>query len=114
VNGALNHRISNTTNLCIEYTDSSALVMALDLKGVSCSNGSACASGNPDPSHVLLAMGLSQEKAHASLRFSVGHSTTEQEVRDASKIINETVQNLRSTHPLWNNRMKHTLPAVNN
>src|SRR5262249_1376938 len=75
VNGDPVQRTCNTANLCIEYTDSSALLMALDLKGVVCSTGSACAAGSPDPSHVLLAMGLPQDKAHASLRFSMGRST---------------------------------------
>ena len=77
------------------------MIMALDMKGISCSNGSACIAGSPDPSHVLLAMGLPQDKAHASLRFSLGHNTTEEEIRSAAAVIIETVQRLRKTNPLW-------------
>jgi cysteine desulfurase len=101
VNGSRDHRVLNTTNLCFEFTDSSAMVMALDLKGIACSNGSACASGNPEPSHVLLAIGLPQDKAHASLRLSVGWNTTEADINEAIKIIPDVVSRLRQTHPLW-------------
>jgi cysteine desulfurase len=101
VNGSRDDRVLNTTNLCFEFTDSSAMVMALDLKGIACSNGSACAAGNPEPSHVLLAMGLPQDKAHASLRLSVGWNTTEADINEAIKIIPDVVSRLRQTHPLW-------------
>jgi cysteine desulfurase len=101
INGDRAHRTCNTTNICFDYTDSTALVMALDLKGVACSNGSACASGNPEPSHVLLAMGLPQHQAHASLRFSLGHSTTESEIQQACEIIPPVVSRLRESHPMW-------------
>jgi cysteine desulfurase len=101
INGKLDARVPNTTNICFSHTDSSAMVMALDLKGLSCSNGSACAAGNPEPSHVLLAMGLPQDKAHASLRFSVGWDTTEADIDEALKIIPEVVARLRQTNPLW-------------
>jgi cysteine desulfurase len=101
VNGDREKRTVNTTNICFEYVDSSEMIMALDLKGVACSSGSACAAGSADPSHVLLAMGLSQDKAHSSLRFSLGHSTTEDDIKRAAKIIEETVPQLRQRHPLW-------------
>lgn len=101
VNGNRTQRVPNTTNLCFEYTDSSAMVMALDMQGMACSNGSACAAGNPEPSHVLLAMGLPQEKAHASLRFSIGWNTTTEEIEQAIKIIPEVVAKQRANHPLW-------------
>jgi len=101
VNGAGAKRVANTTNICFEYTESSKMIMALDLKGVSASNGSACASGNPNPSHVLLAMGLPQDKAHASMRFSLGHSNTEEEIKKAAEIIVQTVSEVRATNPLW-------------
>jgi cysteine desulfurase len=101
LNGDKNDRVANTTNICFDYTDSSAMIMALDLKGVQCSNGSACIAGSPDPSHVLLAMGLSQDKAHGALRFSVGHETTEDDIRIAAAIIAETTARVRQNHPLW-------------
>jgi cysteine desulfurase len=106
INGERRERICNTTNLCFEYTDSSEMIMALDLKGIACSTGSACQAGSAEASHVLLAMNLPQEKAHASLRFSLGHPTTEDEVRSATKIIVETVQRLREKNPLWREKGK--------
>lgn len=103
VNGDPTHRICNTSNICFEFTDNSALLMALDIKGIASSSGSACAAGSPDPSHVLLAMGLPQDKAHASLRFSLSHATTEEEIISAVGIICDTVERLRHSHPLWKN-----------
>jgi cysteine desulfurase len=63
------------------------LLLALDLAGVAASSGSACASGSLDPSHVLLAMGLSLERALGSLRLTTGYATTDQELTRASTII---------------------------
>lgn len=106
VNGDKTNRTVNTTNICFEYTDSSEMIMALDLKGLACSSGSACQAGSADPSHVLLAMGLPQDKAHASLRFSLGHTTTAMEIESAIGIITDTVNQLRKRHPLWNEMVK--------
>jgi cysteine desulfurase len=101
VNGDREYRICNTTNICFDHTDNSAMLMALDLKGVACSSGSACAAGSPDPSHVLLAMGLPQHKAHASLRFSLGHGLEEWQIRSAVAKIAEAATQVRESHPLW-------------
>ncbi|OVE78421.1 hypothetical protein BVX98_00225 [bacterium F11] len=101
VNGHQEKRISNTSNICFDYTDSSSLLMALDLKGVSCSNGSACATGSVEASHVLLAMGLPQHQAHAALRLSLGPSTTGEEISMTIEALKNCVQRIRDTHPLW-------------
>lgn len=101
INGDKEKRVSNTSNLCFEYVENSALIMALDLKGVACSSGSACIAGSADPSHVLLALGLPRHKAQASVRLSLGYTTTESDIETASGIIIETVNRLRETHPLW-------------
>ncbi len=101
VNGDRERRTCNTSNICFEYTDSSELLMALDLRGVAASTGSACQAGSAEASHVLLAMGLPQEKAHSSLRFSLGHPSTEQDIRTAAKVIIETVGRVREKNPLW-------------
>jgi cysteine desulfurase len=101
LNGDKIERTCNTANICFPCTDSTELLMALDLKGVIASNGSACIAGSPDPSHVLLAMGLPQDQAHASLRFSFGHGNTEKDIEPAVNIIKETVARLREKHPLW-------------
>lgn len=101
VNGDKTNRAANTTNICFEYTDSSEMIMALDLKGVACSSGSACQAGSADPSHVLLAMGLPQHQAHASLRFSLGHTTTPSDIESATRVIIDTVEQLRKRNPLY-------------
>jgi len=101
VNGHQEKRVPNTTNICFEYTESASMLMALDLKGLACSSGSACQSGSAEASHVLLAMGLPQDKAHASLRFSLGYQTTEEEIKKAFAILETTVRSVRETHPLW-------------
>lgn len=77
-------RLCNTTSVYIPEQDGQALVVSLDLRGVACSLGSACASGSPEPSHVLRAMGYSIEHARSSLRFSLSRYTTESEIRDAA------------------------------
>lgn len=101
VNGDPAHRIANTTNIAFECVDSSEMIMALDLKGVACSSGSACHAGSAEASHVLLAMGLPQDKAHSAIRFSFGHTTTEQDARTAAFAVADTVERLRKNHPLW-------------
>ncbi len=106
INGDRQERTCNTANLCFEYTDSSEMLMALDLKGVASSTGSACQAGSAEASHVLMAMNIPQEKAHASLRFSLGHSTTEDDVRSAATIVMEIVTRLRDKNPLWREKGK--------
>ena len=83
VNGEGAPRVSNTSNLYFNHLEAEALVIALDLKGLSASGGSACQSGAAEPSHVLTAMGLPPARARASVRFSLSRLTTEEEV-DAS------------------------------
>ncbi|MCU1319256.1 MAG: Cysteine desulfurase, partial [Edaphobacter sp.] len=80
INGAGALRVSNTANLYFDHVEAEALVIALDLKGLSVSGGSACQSGATEPSHVLTAMGLSPTRARASIRFSLSKLTTEEEV----------------------------------
>jgi cysteine desulfurase len=76
VNGDRSRRVPNTTNLAFTAAGGEALVIALDLQGVACSTGAACSSGAVEPSHVLLAIGLSPDEARSSLRFSLGRTTT--------------------------------------
>ena len=101
VNGAGTERTPNTTNLYFDHEEAEALVIALDLKGLSVSGGSACQSGATEPSHVLTAMGLSPARARASLRFSLSRMTTEAEVDSALKMVPEAVARLRSLSPSW-------------
>ena len=97
VNGAGTERTPNTTNLYFDGVDADSLLIALDLKGLSVSAGSACQSGATEPSHVLTAMGLSRERARASIRISLTRMTTAAEVNAALEIIPAAVERLRST-----------------
>ncbi len=101
VNGAGAPRVSNTTNLYFDHVEAEALVIALDLKGLSVSGGSACQSGATEPSHVLTAMGLSDARARASIRFSLSRLTTEEEVDYALNLIPAAVARLRDLSPTW-------------
>ena len=92
-------RIPNTTNIWFDHLEGEALVIALDLKGLALSGGSACASGATEPSHVLTAMGLSAHRARASLRFSLSRMTTEADVDRALELVPQAVARLRVLSP---------------
>ncbi len=96
VNGRDVKRICNTSNLCFRNTDGEALLIALDQKGLCASSGSACMSGSREPSHVLKAMGLSDDEANASIRFSFGRGTIQQEIQILVEALREIVARLRS------------------
>lgn len=97
INGHQAERLPNTSDLGFESVDGEALLFALDQKDIWVSSGSACLSGAREPSHVLKAMGLSDERANASLRFSFGHGTQVLELDAAVKILDQTVRELRRT-----------------
>jgi cysteine desulfurase len=99
VNGGGAARVANTSNLCFDHVEAEALVIALDLKGLAVSGGSACQSGATEPSHVLLAMGLSEARARASVRFSLSRLNTEDEVDAVLKMIPAVVAHLRELSP---------------
>jgi cysteine desulfurase len=85
--------------LAFTAANGEALVIALDLQGIACSTGAACSSGAVEPSHVLLAIGLSPEEARSSLRFSLGRATSAAEIDRAIAIIPATVERLRALSP---------------
>jgi cysteine desulfurase len=93
-------RAANTTNIWFDHLEGEALVIALDLKGVAISGGSACHSGATEPSHVLMAMGLDKARARASLRFSMLKTVTEAQVDRVLEIVPEAVQSLRALAPV--------------
>jgi cysteine desulfurase len=93
-------RVANTTNIWFDQLEGEALVIALDLKGVSVSGGSACHSGATEPSHVLMAMGLDKNRARASLRFSLLKTATDADVDHVLKVVPEAVEHLRSLSPV--------------
>ena len=99
VNGDLDQRIGSNLNISFNYVEGESLMMAIS--GVAVSSGSACTSASLEPSYVLRAVGLSDELAHSSIRFSVGRYTTEKDVDDAIKLVREKVEKLRDLSPLW-------------
>ena len=101
LNGEGAPRVPNTTNIYFDGIEGEALVIALDLKGLAVSTGAACSSGAIEPSHVLTAMGLSRERAKASIRFSLGKQNTAEDVDIALGLIPETVGRLRELSPVW-------------
>ena len=101
VNGGRSLRTPNTTNIFFDGLEGEALVISLDLKGFAVSSGSACSSGAVEPSHVLLAIGLSRERARASLRFSLGQSNTEEQVDALIDAVAESAAQLRRLSPTY-------------
>jgi len=110
VNGDVAQRVPNTSNLIISGAGGEALLIALDLQGIACSTGAACSSGAVEPSHVLLAIGLSQDDARSSLRFSLGRTTTSEEIDYALSVIPGVVERLRALSPI--SKLPATAPAV--
>jgi cysteine desulfurase len=94
-------RVPNTTNLWFNHLEGEALVIALDLKGLALSGGSACMSGATEPSHVLTAMGVLPERARASLRFSLDTAATEADVDFAIELVPAAVARLRELSPVY-------------
>lgn len=99
INGDLEARLPGAMNVSIAFVEGESLIMSL--KGVAVSSGSACTSASLEPSYVLRALGLSDELAHSSLRFSFGRFTTEQDVDSAVEELRHAVEKLRELSPLW-------------
>jgi cysteine desulfurase len=93
-------RTANTTNISFDNVEGEALVIALDLKGVAVSGGSACHSGSTEPSHVLMAMGLDKNAARASLRFSLLKTATEADIEYVLGVVPKAVERLRALSPV--------------
>ncbi len=96
LNGHPENRLINTLNVSFEGVEGEALLLNLDLKGIACSSGSACASGSLEPSHVLTAMGMPPELAQASVRFSLGRDNTADQIERVIEIVARVVCRLRS------------------
>ena len=100
LNGESVPRAANTANIWFDNLEGEALVIALDLKGIAVSGGSACHSGATEPSHVLMAMGLDKTRARASLRFSMLKTATEADVDYVLQVVPEAVERLRAVSPV--------------
>jgi cysteine desulfurase len=96
INGARAPRVSNTSNLTFDSVDGESIVLGLDLQGICVSTGSACSTGDPEPSHVLLAMGIAARDAQGSIRISFGRNSQEADVDATVKALQTTVERLRA------------------
>ena len=101
LNGDRVNRLPGNVSFCFEGIEGEALLLLLDMKGVSASSGSACTSGSLDPSHVLLAIGRVHDVAHGSLRLSLCEYNTEEEVDHILTVVPQVVQQLRNMSPVW-------------
>ena len=101
LNGDARMRLSGNVNFSFEGIEGESLLILLDMKGISCSSGSACTSGSLDPSHVLLAIGRIHDVAHGSLRLSLGEEITLEEADYIISAVKEVVEYLRGISPVW-------------
>ena len=101
LNGDPVNRLPGNVSFCFEGIEGESLLLLLDAQGICASSGSACTSGSLDPSHVLLSIGRVHDVAHGSLRLSVCHLNTDEEVDHMLKVIPEVVQLLRNMSPVW-------------
>lgn len=106
LNGHREKRLPNNVNFSFEFVEGESLLIMLDMKGICASSGSACTSGALDPSHVLLATGLSHEKAHGSLRLTLSTDNTEREIDYVVDCIKDIVKRLRDMSPLYEDFLK--------
>lgn len=111
LNGHPTERLPGNANFSFLFIEGESLLLNLDLKGIAASSGSACTSGSLDPSHVLLAMGLTHEVAHGSLRITMGRGNTAEEVDYFLEVLPEIIDRLRAMSPLFGESAK---TVVNN
>lgn len=104
LNGSRENRLPGNVNVSVEYIEGESLILMLDFNGICASSGSACTTGSLDPSHVLLALGLTHEVAHGSLRLSLGRDNTEADVDYILECLPKVVERLRAMSPVWENR----------
>ncbi len=102
VNGDIQHRLPNTTNISFEYVEGEAILLLMNELGICASSGSACTSGSLQPSHVLRAMGVPFTMAHGSIRFSLSVYNTEEEVDFVIEKMPAIIERLRGMSPFWN------------
>ncbi|HZD59181.1 MAG TPA: cysteine desulfurase NifS [Anaerolineae bacterium] len=100
LNGHPTKRLPNNVSVCLAGAEGEAILLSLDMEGISSSSGSACTSGTLDPSHVLLAMGIPAEIAHSSLRLTLGDRTTKEDIDYVLDVLPPIVERLRAMSPL--------------
>jgi cysteine sulfinate desulfinase/cysteine desulfurase-like protein len=97
LNGHPEDRLPNTVNLTLPDLRGESLVVALDQHGISLSSGSACKAGSPDPTHVLIAMGKSDDDAHCAVRFSLSHQTTAEDIDQTLTALKQVLEEMETT-----------------
>ena len=107
LNGHRTERLAGNVNIGFEFIEGESLLLWLDISGICASTGSACSSASLEASHVLLAMGVPHEKAHGSLRLSISHSTTDEDIDYILEKVPEIVEKLRNMSPLWEDIIKN-------
>jgi cysteine desulfurase len=106
LNGDREQRLPNNVNFSFKFIEGEAMLIMLDMKGICASSGSVCTSGSLDPSHVLLAIGLPHEEAHGSLRLTLSHENTKEELDYVVDTVKEIVGKLRNMSPLYEDFVK--------
>lgn len=101
INGSMEHRLPGNLNVAFEFIEGESLILLLDMAGICASTGSACSTASLEPSHVLLSIGLPHEKAHGSLRLTLSHGNTEEDVDYILEKLPPIVQRLREMSPLY-------------
>ncbi len=94
-------RLPNNASFIFEYVEGEGILMSLDMQGIAASSGSACSTGSPEPSHVLLAMGAPRDVAHGSVRMTLGHQNTEEDVDGVLNVLPGIIERLRVMSPLY-------------
>ncbi len=109
INGDVNSRLPNTTNLSFEYVEGEAILLRLNEYGVCASSGSACTSGSLEPSHVLRAMGVPFTAIHGSIRFSLSRYNTEDEIDKVTEIMPKIIKDLRMLSPFGRDKLGQSI-----
>ncbi len=107
LNGSATERLAGNVNIGFEFVEGESILMWLDMAGICASTGSACSSNSLDASHVLLAIGVPHEKAHGSIRLSISHETTDEDVDYIIETLPPIIERLRALSPLWEDLNKN-------
>ena len=100
INGDTKNRLPHVTNIAFKYIEGEGLMSTFN-QSIALSSGSACTSASIDPSHVLMALGVGEDMAHSSIRFSLGRFTTEEEVDKVIELVKSGVEKMRERNPIW-------------
>ena len=106
LNGHRTKRLAGNVNIGFEFIEGESLLLWLDIAGICASTGSACSTASLEPSHVLIATGVPHEKAHGSLRLSISHETTDEDIDYIIENVPSIVEKLRNMSPLWEEIVK--------